>query len=111
MTMETIARENVAYLEAELKRRTGPGAANHEHMPTLIAQTEKDLAYWRGWVATYDWQAHEPTMEELAAVLGSNWAICRGTPANKARYGNCISKQHYKKIRDDILRKHHNVRR
>ena len=74
MTMETIARENVAYLEAELKWRTGPGAANHEHMPTLIAQTEKDLAYWRGWVATYDWQAHEP-------------------------------------IRDDILRKRHNVRR
>lgn len=108
--METIARENVAYLEAELKRRLA-NKGIHSEMPALLAQTEKDLAYWRGWVASYDLLAGEPTCEELTAVLGPRWAICRGTPANKARYGNCISRKRYAAVRDEILRKRHGVKR
>ena len=35
------------------------------------------------------------TSAELAAVFGPRWAICRATPKNVARYGNCITKKQY----------------
>lgn len=35
------------------------------------------------------------TPEELRAILGPNWAICRKTPSNISRYGRCITRREY----------------
>ena len=41
------------------------------------------------------WYDTHPTGPELAAELGPNWAICRNTPRNRAKYGNCLSRKRY----------------
>ena len=38
---------------------------------------------------------NHPTSNELGAVLGARWAICRDTPKNRERYGRCISRKTY----------------
>lgn len=38
---------------------------------------------------------HEPTVTELEPFLGSRWAICRNTPANRERYGRCLTPRQY----------------
>lgn len=35
------------------------------------------------------------TPEELQDILGERWAICRKTPHNRERYGDCITKREY----------------
>ena len=47
----------------------------------------------------------KPTCDELCAILGPRWAIARGTPKNKERYGNCISKRAYDKACAEALRR------
>lgn len=35
------------------------------------------------------------TAEELRAILGENWGICRKTPNNLERYARCITRKEY----------------
>lgn len=37
-----------------------------------------------------------PTPQELEAVLGPHWAICRDTKRNRDRYGRCITTKQYR---------------
>jgi hypothetical protein len=37
---------------------------------------------------------------------GSNWALCRSTPNNRARYGRCVSQAEYNRARSDHRRLH-----
>ena len=41
----------------------------------------------------YDY--HHPTVDELRPYLGDSWGICRNTPANRERYGNCVTPKAY----------------
>lgn len=43
------------------------------------------------------------TPEELKAVLGDKWAICRNTEKNRARYGRCITKREYRNAHAEAL--------
>ena len=38
---------------------------------------------------------HPADVAELAPFLGRGWAICRDTPANRARYTRCITQRQY----------------
>ena len=35
------------------------------------------------------------SVDELRAVLGPNWAICRPTERNRERYARCITERQY----------------
>jgi hypothetical protein len=39
--------------------------------------------------------ATKPTAAELSAVLGSNWAVCRKTAKNMARYSRCLTPKEF----------------
>lgn len=47
--------------------------------------------------------AEHPTLQELDAVLGRKWAVCRKTAKNLARYERCISPAEFKRIEASIL--------
>ena len=52
-----------------------------------------------------DWYATHPTPAELAAVLGTGWAICPKTPANRARYARCLSRAEYVRACAEAMRR------
>jgi hypothetical protein len=43
------------------------------------------------------------TPSELNAILGDKWSICRNTPANRERYGRCITRQQYLAATEEAL--------
>lgn len=43
-------------------------------------------------------------LEFTCARWGENWALCRATPNNRARYGRCISKREYQRAEADWRR-------
>lgn len=45
------------------------------------------------WLETYRDKNASP--DELNAILGKSWAICRKTPNNLARYARCLSPKEY----------------
>lgn len=60
MTMANIAAQNVEYFSAQLrqqnkvKRRASWKSGKPQRIiAAMIAQTRKDLAYWRAWVRSY----------------------------------------------------------
>ena len=46
----------------------------------------------------------EPTMAELHARFGHNWAVCRATKRAKERYSLCIPPKRYERICREIVR-------
>lgn len=47
-----------------------------------------------------DFDFKYPTVDELRPYLGDNWAICRATIANLARYGRCITAKQFAAAQD-----------
>ena len=43
------------------------------------------------------------TPDELSAILGPRWAICRNTPSNRERYGRCITRRQYAEAQRQAL--------
>jgi len=43
-----------------------------------------------------EWYKDHPTNDELCAVLGHNWAVCRDSFKNRCRYGRCITIKEYR---------------
>ena len=41
----------------------------------------------------------EATVEEMEPFIGSRWALCRPTPANRARHGNCLTSKQYEEAK------------
>lgn len=41
------------------------------------------------------WETH-PTPDELRAILGPKWAVCRDTEKNRAEHGVCLSLPEYR---------------
>jgi len=40
-----------------------------------------------------------PTLAEITAIIGHvKWAVCRRTPKNLARYGQCFTRREYAAI-------------
>ena len=42
-----------------------------------------------------DYYATNASAEELRAILGPNWGICRPTERNRERYAKCITRKEY----------------
>ena len=43
-----------------------------------------------------DYYATHPTPDELDAILGKDWGICRNSFENRRRYGRCITRKEYR---------------
>lgn len=43
-----------------------------------------------------DWFKDHATAAELERMLGRNWAICRKTARNLARYDRCLTQSEFK---------------
>lgn len=50
-------------------------------------------------------RVYRATPKELRDILGTRWAICRKTPRNVERYGNCITKLEYNRAAKLALEK------
>ena len=46
-----------------------------------------------------------PSPEEINAILGPSWGICRATPRNLERYSRCITKREYDAALKEALRR------
>jgi hypothetical protein len=48
-------------------------------------------------------QTEWPTADELIPFIGRNWAVCRKTAANVARYGRCLTPKQFKAAQQAAL--------
>ena len=46
---------------------------------------------------------HTPGPDDLEPYIGRQWAICRDTPANRERYGRCLTKKQYAEAQDKAI--------
>lgn len=54
-------------------------------------------------IRTLDRAVNNATVEELQAILGPSWAICKNTPKNRERYSNIITRKQYEKACAEAL--------
>lgn len=80
----------------DIIRLQAPGIHPHQHAAMLdfVCKAVNDAVESRG-----------PTADELSAILGPSWGVCRATARNRARYARCISAKEYKAACAEALRR------